>query len=398
MTVRAFVHLDPGLRLHYGERALDALSKELERDALERAVIFCGASLAHDREQLERVRLALGDRCVGVYAGVAAHSPRASVEEAAQTLRELRADAVIALGGGSAIVTARAAAILHAEGKPATELCTRRQPDGSFVSPKLTAPKIAQFVIPTTPTTAIVKAGSAIFDPDSDSRLALFDPKTRARAVFIDPELVLSAPTELVMSASLNTLAMAVEGMESASGDALSDGLLMHALRLLAQYLPQLRQMPTDAELRGQLVLAAVLCGRGTDFTGGGLASVLGHALGARCHLANGLANAIVLPHTMRYNAPVTQARLARVAEALSPSLPAPASPPGHPLTSPAAITQVQSLLARLALPARLRDAGVAREQLDEVARAAMNDWFLTRNPRPVHDPADLTQLLLEAW
>lgn len=395
--MRSFTHLEPALRLYQGDHALAALNKELDRDSLRRVAVFCGQSLTRDSANLERVRRVLGQRCVGVYTSVMAHSPLTSVEDAARALTDWQADAVVAVGGGSAIVTARAAAILAAEGKPAAQLCTRRSSDGGFISPKLMAPKIAQFVIPTTPTTAIIKAGSAVFDAQTGERLALFDPKTRARAVFIDSDLILTAPADLILSASLNTLTMAIEGLESASGDACSDGMLMHALRLLHEHLPQLRHAPADTELRGQLILAAILCGRGTDFTGGGIASVLGHALGARCQVENGVANAIVLPHTMRFNAPATATRLPRIAQALGAGR-APHASRDDPRSVTDAIQRVQSLLAELAIPLRLRDVGVSRTLLPEVAGAAMNDWFLDRNPRSVDGPAEVEQLLLDAW
>ena len=385
--MRSFQHLETALRLFHGANALDALPAEIDRLKCSRAVIVCGHSIASQGGGLERVRDALGGRCAGVFDGVRRHSPVDTVELAAAVLQALNADAIVAVGGGSAIVTARAAAILAAERKPAHELCTRRQPDGSFASPKLPAPKLPQFVIPTTPTTAAVKAGSAIFDQASGQRLAMFDPKTRAHSIFIDPALVGAAPVELLVTASLNTLAMAVEGLESSFGDMLSDGMLMQALRLLRDALPDLRSDSANDLLRSKLMLAAVLCGRGTDFAGGGVASVLGHALGARCHIENGLANAILLPHTMRFNAGATVARAGNIAEALGACQPA-----AH------GIEQVSLLLDRIDIPRRLRDAGVPREALDEVAAVAMGDWFLSRNPRSVSNADELRELLLAAW
>src|SRR5690606_31613657 len=126
-------------------------------------------------------------------------------------------------GGGSAIVTARAASILAAEGKPASELCTTVDSNGKLHSPKLLAPKLPQIVLPTTPTTATVKAGSAVFDTAAGRRLAMYDPKTRARSVLVDPDLILSVPRGLVSSASVNTLTMAIEGLTSRARDPLAD-------------------------------------------------------------------------------------------------------------------------------------------------------------------------------
>ena len=114
---------------------------------------------------------------------------------------------------------------------------------------------------------------------------------------------------------------------------------------------------------------------------------MLGHALGARCHIENGLANAILLPHTMRFNAGATVARAGNIAEALGACQPA-----AH------GIEQVSLLLDRIDIPRRLRDAGVPREALDEVAAVAMGDWFLSRNPRSVSNADELADLLLAAW
>ena len=107
----------------------------------------------------------MGERCAGIFSGVRAHSPAPAVAEAAQRLRRLEADAVVAVGGGSAIVTARAASILLAENGDLRELCTAMDERWLAAQPKLAAPKLPQLVIPTTPTTATVKAGSAVLDP-----------------------------------------------------------------------------------------------------------------------------------------------------------------------------------------------------------------------------------------
>src|SRR5206468_10989058 len=121
------------------------------------------------------------------------------------------------------------------------------------------------------PTTAIVKAGSAILDPASGARLAVFDPKTRAQCVFLHPDLIQSAPQALFSAASLNTLALAVEGLLSPAGDPIADALLLHAVRLLARRLPQASK-EDGLELRSDLMLASILSGQGSDYTGAGMA------------------------------------------------------------------------------------------------------------------------------
>ena len=134
-------------------------------------------------------------------------------------------------------------------------------------------------------------------------------------------------------------------------------------------------------------MVAALLCGRGTEQGGTGLTSVLAHAIGARAHVANGIVGAIVLPHTMRYNAPVTGGRAPALFEALS-STPVQGSPSDA----------VASLLARMPGPRTLREIGIGRSDLGPIAEAAMDDWFISRNPRPVKDVASLMGVLDAAF
>jgi alcohol dehydrogenase class IV len=387
MSGENFQHVIPALRLFSGPASLAQLGKELARAGCKRAVVFCGASVMRRGILIDSVLEAVGDRCAGVFSGVQAHSPVADVEAAAQVLLEREADAVIALGGGSAIVTARAASILLAEGKGARALSTWRDEKGQLHSPKLMAAKLPQFIVPTTPTTAVAKAGSAVFDTASQDRLALYDPKTRAHAVFIEPTMLSSAPQSLLISASLNTYAMAIEGLMSPQGDPLSDALLMHALRLLRDALSSPERLD-DPAVRTQLVLAAILCGQGTDFTGGGITTVLGHAIGARCDIENGLANAILLTHVMRFNEEAARGGLAKIRQALGM----------EGVTDAAMIEAVGAGIERLGVPSRLSVAGVEDDAFASIADRAMGDWFLKGNPRHVDDAEQLQQILRSAF
>ncbi len=245
-------------------------------------------------------------------------------------------------------------------------------------------------MIPTTPTTATLKAGSAVLDPVDGKRLALFDPKTRASAVFVHPDLLATPPRELVASAGLNTLAMALEGLMSRSGDPFSDGLLMHATRLLAQHLPQSGRSD-DASMRADLMMASLLCGHGTDYTGAGIAIPLGHAISARFHIDNGLANAVVLPHVVRFNAEAARPGLEKLASAFGHSAAADSA-------QAAVIDALEAIFDAMQAPRRLRDIGVTRDSLPELAAISMEDWFVRDNPRRVQGADELQQVLENAW
>ena len=394
-----FRHAIPSVRIYYGDDSLGQLRSELARAGCERAVLVSGRTIARLPQGAARVRDALGERCAGIFDGVRAHSPIPDVIAAAAALRTLKADAVVAVGGGSAVVTARAASILLAEGGSIAELCTRFTPGESPVSPKLMQPKLPQFIVPTTPTTAYAKAGSAVVDPETHRRMTMFDPKTRAQALFFDGRLLLTAPPVLARNAALNAFVMAVQGLESNRAEALSDALLLHAVRLLRVWLPRLEAEPQSAEVRGQLALAALLSGQGTDYAPTGLASVIGHAAGSRFGLDAGLVNAVMLPHAIRFNAPNTIERLAAALE------PATGGKAGVGAEDRSGIDRADALAAdcaaffhALGLPARLRDLGIEREALPALAEDAQLDWFLRQNPRRVRNAEELMPVLSTAW
>src|SRR5271165_25039 len=385
-----FRHITPAFRTFCGTSAADALAGELDRLGCRRAVIFCDHWMLGHIRVLDRIASLLGERLVGRFAGVEQHSPIPVVEEASRELERLDADSVIAIGGGSAIVTARAASILHAEKRDVRELCTQRGPAGRLVSPKLLAPKLPIWVIATTPVTAYGKAGSALWDPRTGDRLALFDPKTRAQGLILDPQIALTAPASLAQASALNAFSMAIESLQ-ASADPLADALLAHALRTLAEWLPKLGAAPDDGRLRLQLMIGALLAGQGSDYVGGGLAQAMAHIAGPQSSVANGIVEVILLPHALRFTAPVTPGRLRYVADALGGAVRSDAS------ADECAIAAVEDFVAGLGVPRRLRDVGLSREVLAEAADHTMDDWILTRIPRQA-DRADLLQLLNAAW
>jgi alcohol dehydrogenase class IV len=389
VTNRSFRHFTPASRVFYGDDCLKHLPAELARSGATRAVIFCGRTLATATPGLPTVQAALGRLCAGVFAGVVEQSPLAAVEDGVAELRRLNADAVIALGGGSAVVTARAATVLYGEGGPAHDLCTVFTPGRPPVSPKLVKPKLPQFVVPTTPTTAYAKSGAAVVLPDG-RRLSLFDPKARAQAIFLEPQLFTATPKRLVVDASMDAFAQAIQGLESDRREPLADALLLHGVRLIRRAL-DVQADPAGTNARGDLMLAAQLIGEGTDYTGAGVASALGHSIGARFAAGNGAAKAIVLPHTVRFNAPVTLGRMNGVAEALGLASRAEGD------VSEAVSGACRELFKSLALPSRLRELNIPYSALPQIADDVSQDWFFAQNPRPMQH-AELMELLEAAW
>ncbi len=183
---------------------------------------------------------------------------------------------------------------------------------------------------------------------------------------------------------------MALEGLMSRSGDPFSDALLMHAVRLLAQQLPASSQSD-DPSIRSDLMMASLICGHGTDYTGAGIAIPLGHAISARFHIDNGVTNAIVMPHVVRFNTDAAKRGLVKLAIALGQSA-------NEEAAAGAVIDAIESIFDRMGTPRRLRDIGVTRESLPDLAAVSMEDWFVRDNPRRVRDAGELQEVLENAW
>lgn len=382
--MKQFHHTEHPLRVYSGDDSLGALEQELARQGIARAMIFTGRTLAGSA-LLDQVRGSAGSRCTGIYDGVRTHTPRDAVEEASDALRRAGADAILVLGGGSATVSARAAVIFHGEGHDLDAMCTRRRADGTVLSPRLLRPKIPLIVIPTTPNTAYVKAGAGVFDPAAGERKAIFDPQTRARSIFLHPDFLMSAPSDLVVSCCLDTLVLALEGLIGERGDAISDALLMQALRLLWSALPRLRDAD-DPDLRLDLTLSGILSGRGTDHAPAGATTALGHALGANHDVANGVAKAILLPHVLRFNGDRATAGLTKVAAALGIAA---GTDPLERVTA-----EIGRLFQSLDLPVTLNALGLSVRAHPDIAVRAMKDWFILGNVRPVRSATELEAIL----
>jgi len=377
----------PGLRVRYGTGALSQLGSELERLGIRRPLVLHGASIGANAGLRERVAASVGTgpghHATHWFAAVAAHSPLETVRASVAAVREHEADGLVALGGGSAVVTARATAILAAEQGDLVDLATRRGPGGELVSPRLAEPKLPIVVLPTTPSTAFGKAGTAV--TLARHRYSMFDPKTRAAAILVDPDLLASAPIALLRDAALNACAMAVEGLASSRANPFADAELAHALKLLGGLLPGLGDLDAPAELRTTLCLCALLVGSGTDTTGGGAVAGLSHTIGHRYpHLHNGRVDAVLLPH---------------VVDALVTSAPANAENVARMMSAPLdqLATRVRSLLATAAPATRLRDLGVAEVELEHLAEAALDDFAMASSPLPA-TRARLLGLLRAAW
>src|SRR5581483_1745233 len=265
-------------RLHCGAQVIEQnLQDAVARAGAKRAFVVCSPSVNRRTDVVRRIAAALSDRYAGVFDGIEKDSTYASVCAATQAARDANADLLIAAGGGSVIVATRAVAIFLGEPGDPFELMTQYPEGKPAYSPRLLAPKPPIVNIPTTPNSAMNRAGTGLKNPDLDHRMEYFDPKTRPQAIFLDDDALLSAPPALIRSTSTTVFAGLVGAVSQTAVNPLAEGDRDHAFRLAWRAYPRLAEALDNAAVRVELSLAAFLQNRAEDdgarrFRGGAFA------------------------------------------------------------------------------------------------------------------------------
>ena len=391
----AFRFVGYPVRVHAGPDAISKLAEEVGRVKAQRILVVCGQSIITNTDLVDRVKDALGERVAGVFSGGKTGSPLTSVLEGVAEAREVDADGIVAVGGGSAVVTARGITILLAEKGTAQELCTQYPEGKPPVSPRLMAPKIPNFIVLTTATTAVTRAGTALIDPESGHRLELFDPKTRPAAVIWDDQALLTASPWLCLNATASCFTGVAAALQRTGLNPLAESDLLEALRLLKDNLPLVNAQPDDPSVRVNLCAAAFLYNRATDAGAGGSAlgvvTALAHSLDTRYEeCGHGDAYSILTAPGMRFNQEANAAGQARFAAAMGVRK----EGTDDREAAAAAADAIEELFKNLGLPVRLSQVGVSEDGIGLIAEDAMTDFGLHRNVRKIQNVDELKGIL----
>lgn len=379
-----------GTRVLLRPGVVDTLGPEMRALGCERVMVICGGKTRRSR-LFERVMAALGALAVTVFDQVVEHSSVEVVTQGAARARELGVDGLLAVGGGSASDTAKAIAILLAEGGRLEDHASRFEPPDRFIPKPLPAPKLPIATVVTTASAAEVTPGLGIRD-EQGRKLLFWDNTLANRLIVLDPEANVEVPVQVMATTAMNGFAHSVEGLYSRLRNPISDGLALHSIRLFMDWLPRMVQDPASVEARAGVLTAAHLSGMVISNARVGIHHAMCHCLGARGGLSHGVANSVMLPHAMEYNLPVAEPELAAMAPALG-------APPGSSREMAlAAIERVRELQRLARVPTRLRDTGLDRELLPVIAQHTMADRGLYFNPRRTDSVDAVLRLLEAAW
>jgi len=236
----------------------------------------------------------LGGKCAGVFSEVPQDTGVEVVDAAAEFARKNGADMVISVGGGSVIDTAKGMCILLTEGG------TLRDFNGVQL---LSRPQVPHMVIPTTAGTGSeVTNAAVIMDREMGQKRLLVENFNVPRMAILDPKMTEKLPPLLTASTGMDAMTHAVEAVHSIPHEPITDGLALHAIRLLYRYLPVCVENGSDLHARGQVQIAATMAGWAFGNAMVGIVHAMAHSIGAIAHVPHGIANGILLAESMEFN------------------------------------------------------------------------------------------------
>ena len=375
------------------ETAIDALPAAVDALGGSRALITCGPTILNACDVVPRVREALGGRYAGIYAGVAPHSPVETVEAGADAAREAQPDILISVGGGSTHDTTKAMATLLGEGGDIHDYEIIFEPPDKISVPPTPAPKLPIISVPTTMGCAeFSRGGGGITDHRLGRKLIIAGGESVThRTVIIDGQALATTPLRILVSTAIGQLRIAIETVYATGHNPIGDGMALHAIRLLFANLPRCQDGDIDVLLNTKTACAMASL---ASFGGLGLNTATCHHIGGLYGVPHGEANAILLPHTMRYNLDACADRQRLIAEAIGVA----EGGMSDEEAGLAAADAVDGLCRELGLPRTLREAGVPEEGLEYIAAATLHDRSLSSNPKPVGDAGPIMEVLRAAY
>ena len=329
---------------------------------------------------------ALGGCLAGLFDQVPPDTGLDTVDAAARYARELGADLIVSVGGGSVIDTGKVLSVVLKEGGRAVD---------HIGINRLSRPQTPHLVVPTTCGTGSEVTNVAVVkNQEAGRKVYLIDSFLYPNTAVLDPVFVAGLPSPLLVGTAMDALTHAVEAVMSNQSNVVCDGHAFQAIRLIARNLPAAVKDPADTKPRGRLQSAATLAGWAFTVAQVGLAHAVAHSLGAMLEIPHGPACGVMLPKVMRYNAEYALEGLVGVAAALGANT----SGLTDLEAALAGADQVEALMAEIGHPLNLAALGVPEDQLMGLAMHAVADPAVMFNPRPPGGPMGIMEVLQAAY
>lgn len=343
-----FTQSDEAVRVIFGAGIRGDVAAEVTRLGAKKALVLATPQQCDDALEIAEQ---LGALAVGVFCKAAMHTPVSVTEEALAHVKEVGADCLIAIGGGS--TTGLGKAIAYRTDLP-------------------------QITIPTT--YAGSEATPILGQTENGVKTTLSDPRVLPEVIMYDAELVKTLPVDMTVTSALNAMAHAAEALYAPDRTKQTDQLAISGLKSFVESLPAILKEPSDLAARENTQRGAWACGTVLGQVGMALHHKLCHTLGGSFDLPHAQTHAIVLPHAIAYNARAAGAQLQPICNLLNESNPG---------------TALHNFANSMNAPIALRDLGLREEDLDRAADLATTKPY--PNPQPV-TREDIRMLLQAAW
>ena len=347
MLTGSFIYQTPPLRVRFGAGALGQLGDEIGAIGGTRALIL---STPFQKSDAEALAARIGPMAAGVFAEARMHTPVEVTALALQAFADCGADCIVSYGGGSTIGLGKAIAWRN----NALHLVVATTYAGSEVT-------------------------NILGETEARVKTTRRDPRIRPEAVIYDPELTMGLPVAMSVASGLNAIAHAVEGLYASDANPVTSLMAVEGIAALQKALPAICRNPADLGARSGALYGSWLCGTVLGSVAMALHHKLCHTLGGALDLPHAETHAILLPHTVAFNASAASRALEPAARLFDGDL-------GGGL---------YDLALSLGAPMALRDLGVGRDDLGRIADLAVKNPYA--NPREVTQGGILA-LLEAAW
>ena len=317
-----------------------------------------------------------------VYSQIKPNPTIENVQTGVAAFKAAGADYLIAIGGGSSMDTAKAVGIITNNPEFADVVSL----EGVANTKHKSVPVIA---LPTTAGTAAeTTINYVITDEVNEKKMVCVDPNDIPAIAIIDAELMYSLPKGLTASTGMDALTHAIEGLTTKAAWEMSDMFEIKAIEMINRYLETAVNEPKNAEARNGMAVAQYIAGMAFSNVGLGLVHGMAHPLGAMFDVAHGVANALLLPLVMEYNAPAAIDKFVIIAKTMGVYKEGMSKEDA----AKAAVDAVKDLAIRVGIPQHLRDLGkgITEADLPRLAKAALQDVCTPGNPREVTEEVAL--------
>lgn len=384
--------------IHFGRNCVDGLEQALTDRGLENALVVCGRNVGANEKVMNPVEDGIGDRLAGVFDETTPTKTFETVFAGIERAREVDADVVVAVGGGSSLDVCTGISALAEADRTLENVRTEVVETGTVTLPADSGQLLPCMKVPTTMAGAdlTVAAGLVAETDDGPAEAVPVDDRLMPAALFYDPELYETTPTDVLVGSAINGFDKGIEAIYSRFANPVTDATAVRGLRYLRSSLPHLRDA-SDPAVMERAVTGIVLAQHGVSMPEAYKINVVhafGHALRNQFGIQQGVAHAVVVPHVLRLVFEQGGGRPEVLAEGLV------TGEEESTDTEAAVVEVVETVRDGLGLPARLRDVdGTSEAGLRAVAARTAADDFLAVGP-PSFDPAvdEIEETLRDAW